>query len=198
MHKLPAVGMIYIHENPISLKYSEVVRVSWQNAGFTVNFHQGVTPETLDEQERKLNFGKKEGGRNKGKDFTETEKAVWYSHIMMWEIAARKENPLIIIEHDVLLLKGIEMSMLKSHPIIGLCHCGLLSKHPQKGYRISAGGCYMLSNQIAKKMLDGLPKTITCNSDGYIHNYITRYGAFKQDYSTQLYIPNFGSTIHHD
>ena len=56
----------------------------------------------------------------------------------------------------------------------------------------------MLDNQIAKKMLDRLPKVITFNSDGYLHNYIARYGTFKHEYSTQLYIPAIGATIDHD
>lgn len=198
MHKLPAVGMIYLKNNPVSEQYKEIVSPSWINAGFDLRYHDGITPETIDKGVKKLAFGKKEGGRNKGKDFTPTEIAVWHSHVMMWEIASRKENPLIVIEHDVLLLKPMERSMLSSHPIIGLSHCGLLSKHPNKGYRISAGGCYMLNNQIAKKMLAKLPKTITFNSDGYLHNFIARYGTFKQDYSTQLYVPKIGATIDHD
>ena len=56
----------------------------------------------------------------------------------------------------------------------------------------------MLNNQIAKKMLAQLPKKITFNSDGYLHNFIARYGTFKQDYSTQLYVPKIGATIDHD
>jgi hypothetical protein len=197
-YKLPRVGMIYLKGNSVSEYYKNIVSQSWLNAGFGIDYIQGITPETFDEAPVKLNFGKKSTGRNIGKDFTETEKAIWYSHIKMWDIAARKQNPLIVIEHDVMLLDHIDKVDIERYPILGICHNGLLSKKPEKGYRVSAGGAYMLKNDIAKKMIDELPSLITTNSDAYIHNYIARYGTFKQRHSTQLYLPDIGTTIAHD
>ena len=196
--KLPQVGMIYLPDNPTSIYYKNIVMQSWINAGFNVELHAGITPKTISSAKIKLNFGIKAAGRNVGKDFTDTEKAVWHSHVQMWEIAARKENPFIIIEHDVMLLKPIEQYHINGQNIIGLCHNGLLSKKPEKGYRVSAGGAYLLKNKVAKKMIENLPKEIVTNSDAYIHNYIARYGVFKHEYTTQLYLPNVGTTIAHD
>lgn len=193
----PSVGMIYIKGNAISETYRDIVKQSWYNAGYKVWFHEAITPETLDQGVKQLNFGKKRGGRRKGQDLSPTEKAIWYSHMMMWEIASRKQNPLIVIEHDVMLLQHINHDLINK-PIVGLSHCGLLSKHPERGYRISAGGAYMLTPEMGKKLLQNLPKEVTCNSDGYIHNFITRYGAFRHEHSTQLYLPEVGATIDHD
>ena len=195
--KLPHVGMIFLENNPISEKYKSIVSQSWINAGFHIDYYQGITPDTFSHSVKELKFGKKATGRNKGRDFTETEKAIWYSHIKMWDIASRKASPFIIIEHDVMLLEHIDKIDIERYDILGLCHNGLLSKNPHRGYRVSAGGAYMLKNNVAKKMLDNLPDEITTNSDAYIHNYITRYGAFKHKHSTQLYLPDLGVTIDH-
>lgn len=190
--------MIYLPNNPVSMKYKEVVTRSWENGGHAVEFHAGITPDTFDQGVKKLNFGKKMAGRNKGRDFTETEKAVWYSHLMMWDIAARKSSPFIIVEHDVMLLNAIPPSKIEQYDCLGLCHCGLLSNKPEKGYRVSAGGAYMLKPDIGKKLVDNIPKTITCNSDGYISDVLTRYGSFEHKHSTQLFVPEWGGTIAHD
>ena len=196
--KLPRVGMIYLEDNETSKKYKSIVSQSWKNAGFTIDYYFGITPNTFDKAVKQLEFGKKSTGRNIGKDFTETEKAIWYSHMKMWDIASRKASPLIVIEHDVMLLEAIDQITIDRYGIVGLCHNGLLSKKPEKGYRISAGGAYLIKNEIAKKMLESLPQIITTNSDAYIHNFIARYGVFKHHHSTQLYIPELGTTIDHD
>lgn len=190
----PRVGMIQIKNNEISQKYKEIVSPSWINAGYALEYHDAITPETLPNT---LKFGKKTGGRSKGKELTPTEKAIWYSHIAMWKIASLKSNPFLIIEHDVMLLKPIAHELIEKYPIVNLSHCGLLSKYPEKGYRVSAGGAYLLKKDMAKQMIDNLPETITYNSDGYIHNYIARYGAFRHEHCTQLYVPSFGATIDH-
>lgn len=198
----PRVGMIFMPESEVSRRYRSIVTPSWNNAGYEIESHTAITPQNYDLYKEKLpvklNFGVKKGGRNKGKPLTDTEKAIWYSHIQMWSIAARKANPFIIIEHDILLLKHIDHAIIDKYPIVGLSHCGLLSKFPEKGYRVSAGGAYLLKNDLAKKMIQELPKEININSDGYIHSYITKYGAFRHEHTTQIYIPEFGSTINHD
>jgi len=197
-YKLPRVGMIFLENNETSEKYKSIGSQSWKNAGYDLDYIQGITPQTFDSAIRQLNFGKKTTGRNIGKDFTDTEKAIWYSHMKMWDISSRKASPFIIIEHDVMLLQHIDRITVEQHSIVGLCHNGLLSKKPEKGYRVSAGGAYLLKKDIAQKMLDSLPKVITTNSDAYIHNFIAKYGTFKHQHSTQLYIPEIGTTIEHD
>jgi len=198
MNKLPRVGMIWMPDNPVSVKYKEIVSHSWTNAGFELDYYDAITPENVQEKvNRPLNFGTKTSRKRFGQPFTPTEQAVWYSHAKMWDIAARKSSPLIIIEHDIILLKHIEKWTLEQHPILGLSHVGLLSKKAKKGYRISAGGAYMLTNEIAKKMLRNIPKLVDVNSDAYIHQFIARYGAFRHEYSTQLYLPDLGATIDH-
>ena len=190
-----AVGMIHVAGDPTSNYYKKIVSQSWLNAGHNVMHFNGITPDTFDQAPMVLNFGKKKNGRNIGKNLTPTEKAIWYSHIMMWDMASKKSGPLIVIEHDVLMLKPYVHST--EYPIVGLCHCGLLSKKPERGYRISAGGAYLITAGIAKQMIRELPETINYNSDAYIHNYITKYGTFKHEHSTQLYLPEIGSTIDH-
>jgi hypothetical protein len=194
----PAVGMIHLPGDPISETYKNLVVNSWINDGFKVYFYPGTTPTDLETINEPLNFGLKSQGRNKGKPLTDTEKAIWYSHRTMWEMASKKANPLIVIEHDALLLQHLDFSSIERYPIVGICHCGLLSKHSERGYRVSAGGAYILTSRLARKMISNIPEEITINSDAYLHNYITRYGVFNHHYATQLYLPDVGSTIQHD
>lgn len=194
----PAVGMIHLPDDPISQTYKNLVVNSWINDGFEVHYYPGTTPADLETIEEPLNFGLKTGGRNKGKPLTDTEKAIWYSHRSMWDLASKKANPLIVIEHDALLLQHLDFSPIKRYPIVGICHCGLLSKHSERGYRISAGGAYILTSRLARNMIYNIPEEITINSDAYLHHYITRYGVFNHQYATQLYLPDIGSTIQHD
>lgn len=193
-----AVGMIHLPDDPISQTYKNLVSQSWINDGFEVSYYPGITPTDLETIENPLTFGLKASGRNKGNPLTDTEKSVWYSHRKMWDYAMKKANPLIIIEHDALLLKHLNISSIQRHPIVGICHCGLLSKNHERGYRISAGGAYIITPRMARKMIAEIPEEITFNSDGFIHNYITRYGVFEHDSVTQLYLPEIGSTINHD
>ena len=98
----PEVWMIQIKDNPISMYYRGRVETSWKD--YDLRFYDAVTPATMQEEDFNhfLNFDKKRGTI----EFSETEKAVWYSHVNLWVKARRK--PIMIIEHDALLLESID------------------------------------------------------------------------------------------
>lgn len=77
--------------------------VPWENQGFTVNHFEAITPDTMPGI---LKFGNKHRHYhkkyNKIVPFTSTEKAIWYSHFMLWEKCIEEYTPFIIIEHDVI------------------------------------------------------------------------------------------------
>ena len=197
-YERPVINMIRIKGNEVSEKYAEIVGQSWKNAKYDLIYQDATTPENYPEK-TKLEFGLKTSGREV-REFTETEKAVWHSHYTAWSTASRKSNPMVIIEHDSLLLKPIDhtFKLLEYYDILGISHCGVLSARPDKQWgRLSAGSGYILTPKVAKLMVERLPKRITFNSDAYIHNYINQYGAFFPQHVTQFYIPSLGTTIKH-
>jgi hypothetical protein len=197
-YKDPAIWMIRIKDNKASEAYSSLCLNSWKNAKLTVNMFDAITPETMPE-DGPLNFGIKRSVSGK-RPFTETEKAVWYSHFNLWKDCTRKSNPMLVIEHDAMLLKDPKHAFLLSErfPIVCLSHCGILSPSPQKRWNRPSPGCaYIITPWMAKRLVRDIPNEIDCNSDGYLANYMTNLGAWVPHYVTQFYHPNLGTTIDH-
>ena len=134
-----------------------------------------------------------------GREFTPTEKAIWASHHKVWRMATLKKSSTILAEHDAILLEDFDESrcLVNDKICAGLSHCGYLSKHPEKGKRISAGACYIMSQDMAKYFRQCVPKNITSNSDNYIHQMITQNGIWLHQYVTQFYDATVGTTIDH-
>lgn len=197
----PAVHMIVIKDNPISEYYSEISTKSWERFGFSVLHIEAVTPETLNDYRflKELNFQIKAKGRGAPREFTPTEKAIWASHHKIWRIASMKKNLTILAEHDAILLEDFDLGRctVQGRTCAGLSHCGYLSKHPEKGKRISAGACYIMDKEIGKYFRQCIPKKIETNSDNYIHQVITHNGVWLQHHVTQFYDPKIGTTIDH-
>jgi len=200
-NRKPAVHMIVIKDNPVSEYYADISIKSWERFGFEVVVVDAVTPETLDEYKgsKELNFGTKMSGRGSPREFTPTEKAIWASHHKVWRMATLKKSSTILAEHDAILLEDFDESrcLVNDKICAGLSHCGYLSKHPEKGKRISAGACYIMSQDMAKYFRQCVPKNITSNSDNYIHQMITQNGIWLHQYVTQFYDATVGTTIDH-
>ena len=59
----------------------------WKNEGFVVNLFNAITPKTIHNSITKLDFGYKNTKSTKTDiEFTETEKAIWYSHFHLFGI----------------------------------------------------------------------------------------------------------------
>lgn len=115
----PPVLMIRIKGHELSEEFAEISRKSWEAQGFEVRYFDAVTPETMDDQSFKLRFAEKlllrpnelkrhEEAKEKGFEFkgvfSETEKAVWYSHLQVWRhVAYTTKEETIIAEHDARL-----------------------------------------------------------------------------------------------
>lgn len=80
-------------------------RDSWLEQGWTVHDVIGTTPSTL--PDGPINFAQK-SGRPAPKptvEFTDTEKAVFYSHYNLWQKCVDLNQPMIIIEDDCVLTR---------------------------------------------------------------------------------------------
>ena len=196
VNRLPTVFMIVIPDNPISMYYRGRVEQSWTDRGFNIEYFNAVTPETIPQQKKQLKFSLKHHSKpERVREFSETEKAVWYSHFGVWDIARRKQSPIIIIEHDVRLIRPINPNIFKNVKAMGLCHF-----HLRDGsLGTTAGGAYFLNKEVASDLYkETLSLNITYNTDNLIHKKIDQYGSnWKTHYCEQINEPSIGTTIIH-
>ena len=107
----PDVLMIVMRGNRLSERYAKKSRKTWEKYGFNVEYFSAYTPETMPDY---LDFSV----RNKSKKtlileerfkkkiepyFSETEQAVWYSHLEVWKYIIKQNKPYIVSEHDAIL-----------------------------------------------------------------------------------------------
>jgi hypothetical protein len=193
---LPHVMMIVIPDNPISMYYRGRVESSWTDRGFNIEYYSAVTPETIKDQPRPLNFRIKDyPSPKRAREFTETEKAVWYSHRNIWGIIRRKKSPVIVIEHDTMLLKPIDPRIFNRVKAMGLCHSLL----PDGTMGTTVGAGYYLTREAAEEFYrDTFDLRINFNSDNYIHKKIDKMGShWRTHYCQQIKDTTIGTTIRH-
>lgn len=179
--------MISITDNPISQYYKNEVLPTWN--GYTVNHFEAVTPDTLQNYSY-LNFAKK---RDKI-EFTDTEKAVWYSHVELWVKA--RTTPIIVVEHDIRLEKDIPVEVFESE-MCCLAHSGV---NKNGSHRKLAGGAYYLTPKVATHMVNHVKniKRITYNSDAVIHRMCDEFGIWRHDTCYQYQNKEIGVTVEHN
>lgn len=186
----PEVWMIQIPSNPISMYYRGRVENSWSK--YNLNFFNAVTPEDL-KNKKKLNFGKKRGLV----EFSPTEKATWYSHFELWQMALKR--PILVIEHDALLTKEIsEKFWKKSMVCLGYAkgkNHPLGDNHKAK----LAGLAYYITKNVAREMIKSVVESniIEFNSDAVIHDFCRKNGVLECTHVLQFENKLIGNTIEH-
>ena len=91
-----------MEEHPVSQMYMREVLPSWKD--YNVKIFDAVTPKDL-YKKHKLDFGIKTSGKKR--EFTATEKAVWYSHLFLWKHLYENKIDSWIFEHDVDFLDNV-------------------------------------------------------------------------------------------
>ena len=169
--------------HPISMYYRGRVEESWD--GYDLKFFEATTPEN--NAKAFLNFGKKRGTI----EFTETEKAVWYSHVEMWARVRGKTKGVIIIEHDAMLVRPIPVRLFEND-MVCLGHTGVKRNALH-------GLAYYLTPSIATKMVADVKsiKKIEWNSDATIAGYCDKIGVLQKDHVKQIQNRSVGVTIEH-
>ena len=76
---------------------------TWIDQGFNVNHYEAITPDTMPNF---LKFGQKNMRMytKKTAAFTQVEKAIFYSHFMLWRMCFKSQKPIVVIEHDTQLV----------------------------------------------------------------------------------------------
>ena len=187
------VWMIAISHSGISQLYVKECSPSWKN--YNLNFFEAITPRSLPSL-NELSFFKK---NISNKPFTDTEKAVWYSHYLLWKKCWEEEKPLIIIEHDSILRKDIGevgrsklLSFLKGRKFYK-------SDPVENGNILSPGSGYVIFPDDIITLINHCKHiSISGNVDGYIRSYIQKKYGWPSDFSyiEQIKIDNL-ATIYH-
>lgn len=116
----PKVLIIRTPGHELSQKYSEITRKSWEDYGYETEFFDAITPEDLKTGEHTMvQLSKRKGiakpavqevmkqaikeGFEYYPIFSETERAVFYSHLYAWKLVVERDEPMIIVEHDAKL-----------------------------------------------------------------------------------------------
>lgn len=189
----PEAWMIAISGNPISMHYRSEVLDSWTSKGYIVNHLEAVTPEDLPNYNF-LKITQKHSNKTKTLvDFTETEIAVWYSHYSAWKLCFETKTPLIVVEHDIELLKEIDEEVY-NYPIACLAHVIKKNKRVKLG-----GGAYYITPKGAHELLKIKNHSkIIKNSDAWIHNRCDTLGKWFHEHSIQIKDDNIGVTVTHN
>lgn len=152
------IKMIAMTDHPVSVMYQRNVLPSWKKNGYKVDIFEAVTPKDL-VYKTKLEFGQKSE-----RDFTSTEKAVWYSHFELW-CECYNNGPLVIIEHDSLLVKPLPDMSKEGYKFLSY----LNRDFGKKGIHIAPGsGYYLTPNTASRLIAAAVSKPIRQNSDGHL------------------------------
>jgi len=159
--------MIRIAEHPVSVMYSRICEDSWKKFGYKINFFDAVTPKDL-VYRNELTFKKDR--------YSDTEKAVWYSHYDLWVECAKRHETMIVLEHDSFLHKKIDD--LKNHKFKFLSFINRDFGN-NKGRYLAPGSGYFVRPEVARALVDRAKNnTIQQQLDGFIS--VTNWEHWKQ------------------
>jgi len=151
-------------------------KYGWEAQGLQVNHFEAITPKTRPDF---LKFDKKDRlahpihRPNPIVEFTETEKAIWYSHFMLWMKCLATKKPFVIIEHDTTAVDYFptrwEVQRLKY-----FCKADKPDRHsPTNKYKFTPGAGYVLTPHGAQLMVEKTlsKESITHNVDSMLSNF---------------------------
>ena len=102
LNTLPAY-MIVVKGNHISESYAEYCIPKWESLGYSITRIDAYTPDNVPSGPLKfkpiVSYKYRENG-GRGKKFSPTEIAIWYSHLKAWQIVTDTQTPSLILEHD--------------------------------------------------------------------------------------------------
>lgn len=153
--------MIVMTKHPVSEMYSRITIPSWTKSGYEVERFEATTPKDL-YSKHTLTFGIKTAGKKR--DFTATEKAVWYSHFDLWCKCIR-EGPLIVLEHDSKLIKPLPDLSKEGYKFLSFINRDFGNKLTC----MAPGSGYYITPAVAERLVSrAVVNPISHNSDGHL------------------------------
>lgn len=191
--------MIVMPNNEASQYYANFCKPSWERVGVRVNIFDAVTPTTL-HRHNQLTFSKysnavKYTSKGLKAPFTDTEKACWYSHFILWQECCYMNSPILILEHDTYLEHPENLWYDDNYGIIF--------------YDKAAMGSYIIQPFFAKKLVDYvMTNVIDVGPYSTIHSFGQNYPSLQSlivnnlhvNYnpaSNQVLSSRYGNTIEH-
>tara|TARA_B100000780_G_scaffold88765_1_gene61142 strand:- start:8806 stop:9369 length:564 start_codon:yes stop_codon:yes gene_type:complete len=100
------VWMIALLDNPDAGIVRQSALESFEDFDIKVNLFNAITPKDVFSF---INLTRKNYHPRFGspQEFTETERAVWYSHYFLWEKCIETNRPIVIVEEDCLLMERL-------------------------------------------------------------------------------------------
>lgn len=183
--------MIRIKDNEVSEKYAEHCSKSW--FGFDLRYSDAVTPETLHEQSG-LTFGV----RGNGRELTDTEKACFYSQYNLWKKCAVENVPILVLEHDALL---INPEVIQFNPYLFV---QFLGQHSMEAVMYHPRFARRLIQHCDKNKVSG-PMQLVDQLLGYFNKgtqsrHALPHARFQGKHAPVKSVidPNIGTTVDHD
>lgn len=208
-----------MENNEVSRKYTRLAKPSWEKEGFEVVLYEGCTPETFNHYmnpQYRLTFAHMLASKRK-RVMSPTEKAIWYSHYKLWLHSIFFNEPLIVAEHDAILIKPFVNNYFTDlkHQIVCLCHGDTESELApywcwckdctsiKNRRRRTVGGAYYITPQASMHLVNlARGRKIDYNSDGHIDKIMKFFNTIyytPKDHIHSCQYKNFGwgTTIDH-
>lgn len=151
--------VIGISNNEMSQQYLKLCIPNIKNVTVNdeVNLWEGTVPETIPDGPLRFDLKDPTKGTKGNPPFTESEKAIWYSHFLLWNhIYDNKENAWIF-EHDIDFKNTILLPDVEEYDIA-------FAK------AIGSADCYYLSYNFAKKLIEYVKsKPLKYQVDTFLH-----------------------------
>lgn len=136
--------MIVVKSSDASTYYANYCIPSWESVGTSVCIFPAVTPDNLsmcsDLRFARYSSMVKYVKKNIKAEITPTEKSCWCSHFVLWKRCVEMNEPILIIEHDSLLIDKTRLWCDEYYGIIF--------------YDKAAMGSYMIYPWFAKTLVD--------------------------------------------
>lgn len=132
---IPAYIIVIKGNDASEFYYNKVISV-WNSIGIFPTRFDAITPETLPKYP--LKFTKNKSNKYKkigGKSFTPTEKAVWYSHFLLWKKSVELNQRILVLEHDCVPVDPSKLIFDETHHF--------------RSFDMGALGCYMIEPSFA-------------------------------------------------
>ena len=171
----PEINFIVVKDHEISeIQYNQSKR-TWNRFAplFSVVRNDAIIPSTLNDADRNtpLNFFRKAPNKEWQcwREFTETEKCIWYSHAAMWKKCIDEDKPIIVLEQDCVLLSDLNWKIFAKWEMV------CFSSYKEKAW--PANGYYITPT--AAKFLLRVKDPIDHNVDSWIDLVCKNIGEYR-------------------
>lgn len=191
--------MIQIPDNKVSQHYANLCVPTWD---CKVNLFDAYTPEHMPDY---LTFGEFWGHRQ----FSESEKAGFYSHLELWKKCWQEDKPIAVIEHDVAQRKK-DMTIISDF----FAFADFVDEDDWKNYSTRFKGhpywgtdeplcpvthAYYMTPDVAETLYFTLSETrLTKFVDDYMWEFMGQDKDKIVGYSRPIYTEHIGSTMAHE